>query len=105
MGLTNNVRVLSQEFKKRTERPAIFNKILSTNLYPEQWVKEYHTPIPKVPVPESENQLRNIALTSFFSKTFENFLFDWIWPFISSHLDPGQFGGISGSSITHYIIK
>ena len=84
---------------------AIFNKILCSNSYPEQWVKEYHTPIPKVPVPESESQLRNIALTYFFSKTFERFLLDWIWPFISSHLDPGQFGGMAGSSISHYIIK
>ena len=84
---------------------AIFNKILSTNTYPEQWVKEYHTPIPKVPIPESEDQLRNIALTSFFSKTFETFILEWLWPYISPHLDPGQFGGIPGSSITHYIIK
>ena len=84
---------------------SIFNLILSTSTYPEQWVKEYHTPIPKAPIPESEDQLRNIALTSFFSKAFESFIFEWLWPYISPNLDPGQFGGIPGSSITHYIIR
>ena len=83
----------------------IFNKINQTLEYPSQWKIEYQTPIPKVPHPVDEGQLRNISKTSFFSKNYESFLCDWLLPFINPFLDPGQCGGLSQSSITHYLIK
>ena len=51
----------------------IFNLISQTGLYPRQWVTEYVTPIPKVPSPETEDDLRNISLTADLSKDYENF--------------------------------
>ena len=59
----------------------------------------------KVQSPSSENETRNIASKSFFSKVYESFIGDWIFPFIAPFLDPGQCGGLKGSSITHYLVK
>ena len=53
----------------------------------------------------SEDDTRNIASTAFFSKQYESFIGDWIFPFIEPFLDPGQCGGLRGSSITHYLVK
>ena len=79
--------------------------MIETAEYPRQWVVEYQIAIPKVQPPSSEDETRNIASTSFFSKIFESFIGDWIFPFISPFLDPGQCGGLKGSSITHYLVK
>ena len=82
----------------------IFNKILMSAIYPEKWKIEHQVPIPKIFPPESVDDLRNIAKTSFLSKVFESFLADWILHFIRQYLDPNQCG-VKGSSITHYLIK
>ena len=65
---------------------------------------EYVTPIPKITPPETEEDLRNISLTSDLSKDYENFLAKWLMPYISRRIDPGQFGGLSGHSTVHYLI-
>ena len=83
----------------------LFNAIIKSLEYPSQWKLEHQVPIPKVPQPSDESQLRNIAKTAFLSKTFESFVCDWLLPFINPYLDPGQCGGLSKSSITHYLIK
>ena len=69
------------------------------------WRTEYGVPLQKKANPEDENQLRIISLTSFFSKTFENFVIKWLLEFVSDKLDPKQFGGQKGNSITHYLIE
>ena len=56
-------------------------------------------------MPNSEDDLRNIARTSFFSKQYEAFIGQWLLPYVEPHLDPGQCGGIKGSSISHYLVK
>ena len=61
-------------------------------------------PINKVPVPQSEDELRNLGLTAFFSKRFEWFLIQWIWPYISPHIDHDQLGGLPGCSVEHYLV-
>ena len=66
---------------------------------------EYQIIIPKTIPPQSEDDLRNIASTSYFSKVYESFIGDWIMPFIGPYIDPGQCGGLKGSSITHYLIR
>ena len=82
----------------------IFNKISSSFEYPRQWVRESQIPIPKVFPPTSEDDLRPISRTFFFSKVYESFIGEWLLPVIRPYMDPGQYG-IKGSSIVHYLIK
>ena len=98
---------LIKEFLPELSKPItkIFNKITQTAHYPRQWVVEYQLAIPKVNPPLSENEIRNIASTAYFSKQYESFIGDWLLPFIEPFLDPGQCGGLKGSSITHYLVK
>ena len=72
--------------------------------YPEAWKKEYGTPIEKKPNPKTNDELRIISLTKFFSKVFEKFIVNWILDSIGTKIDPGQFGGLKGHSIAHYLI-
>ena len=55
--------------------------------------------------PLSEDDTRNIASTSYLSKQYESFIGEWIFPYIEPFIDPGQCGGLKGSSITHYLVK
>ena len=55
-------------------------------------------------MPESEDQLRNIAKTAFFSKVYESFVGEWLLQYIKPFLDPNQCG-MKGLSTTHYLIK
>ena len=98
---------LVKEFTPELATPvtAIFNRMIETAEYPRQWVVEYQIAIPKVQPPSSEDETRNIASTSFFSKIFESFIGDWIFPFIAPFLDPGQCGGLKSSSISHHLVK
>ena len=95
-----------KEFLPEISSPVkiIFNKITQSSSYPRSWVIEYQTPIPKIPKPETHDDVRNIAKTPFLSKQYESFIFDWLLPFVSPFLDPGQYGGMTGSSITHYLV-
>ena len=66
---------LLQEFPDELAIPVtkIFQNMLDTKEWPATWRTEYGVPLQKKSNPEDENQLRIISLTSFFSKTFENF--------------------------------
>ena len=92
--------ILKKEFSAEIAVPAskIFNSITKSGTYPRQWVTEYVTPIPKVTPPENEEDLRNISLTADLSKDYENFLAQWLMPYIKKRIDPGQFGGLKGHS-------
>ena len=85
------------------------NKILKNIFlpaeWPSHWKSEYVTPIGKVPNPESEDDLRPISLTSFFSKVTEQFIVMWLLEFIEDKIDFRQYGRSKGNSITHYIIE
>ena len=98
---------LVKEFTPELAKPAtlIFNTITSTCEYPRQWVIEHQLAIPKVYPPQSVDDLRNISSTSFLSKVFESFIGEWLFPYIEPYLDPGQCGGLKGSSISHYLVK
>ena len=56
-------------------------------------------------IPESEDDLRPISLTAFFSKVSEHFVVMWLLRFIKDKIDFRQYGGFKGNSITHYIIE
>ena len=83
----------------------IFNAISTKAEYPRQWIIEHQTPIPKTRPPSSEDQLRNISCTPFFSKVYEAFLSDWLLPIVGPYLDPANCGGLKGTSITHYLVR
>ena len=66
---------------------------------------EYVTPIRKISQPESEDDIRPIALTNFFSKVMENFVVVWLLDIIGDKMDFRQYGGTKGNSISHYLIE
>ena len=84
---------------------AIINKTFSSHHWPSSFKKEFGVPINKVPIPESEDDLRSIGLTPFLSKRIESLLIKWIWKYISPHIGSDQLGGLPGCSIVHYIIR
>ena len=57
---------------------SIVNNILQSGEWPDQWKMEWVTPIAKVTVPESEDNLRPISLTPFFSKVTEQVIVKWL---------------------------
>ena len=93
------VRILN-EFLPELTAPvaAIYRESIATHTWPKAFKKEFHLPINKVPIPQSEDELRNLGLTPFFSKRLEWFLIQWIWPYIGHHIDHDQLGGLPGCS-------
>ena len=53
---------------------------------------------------EDEDQVRNISKTPFLSKVMESIMLGWMLPVVKPYWDPMQFGGLKGSSITHYLV-
>ena len=107
-GVPNDLpRIITQEFAPELATPVgkIVNKIAETGEWPRQWKLEYVVPISKVPMPETEDDLRPISLTSFFSKVTEHFVVMWLMEFIKDKIDFRQYGGLKGNSITHYLIE
>ena len=88
-----------------TPTSVIFNSVLSSLKYPDQWKIEYGVPIPKTKnTPNNFDEIRVISKTNFLSKVFEGFLAEWMLPYIAPFLDTSQFGGLKGVSTTHYLI-
>ena len=83
----------------------IINRIVKSGEWPAQWRLEHVVPIGKIPLPESEDDLRPISLTSFFSKVTEHFVVMWLLDYIKDKIDFRQYGGCKGNSITHYLIE
>ena len=100
-------RDIVNEFSPELATPLarIINKIFSSYEWPKHWKVEHVVPIPKVPTPESENDLRPISLTPFFSKVTEHFVVQWLLDVIGPKIDFRQYGGLRGNSISHYIIE
>ena len=105
-------RKLVSEFSPELSEPIckIFNSIVSdakqgTVKWPTSWKQEFGTPIQKIPNPYCEDDLRVISLTPFFSKVLEKFVLEWLMVYIGEKLDPKQFGGLKGNSISHYMIE
>ena len=83
----------------------LWNRIIKSGVWPEQWKTEYTTPIGKIPVPECEDDLRPISLTLFFSKVMEHFVVLWLLDIFGHKLDFRQYGGLKGNLINHYFIS
>ena len=46
-----------------------------------------------------------LPYAGFFSKTPEQITLDWLHPYISDKMDLNQYGGIRGTSVSHYLIE
>ena len=99
--------LITKEFAEELSVPlcGLLNNIFQSAIWPQQWKKEFVTPIGKIPMPETEDDLRPISLTNFFSKVTEHFVVMWLLEYIEDKIDVRQFGGSKGNSITHYIIE
>ena len=96
-----------KEFAVELTQPlqGVLENVVQTAKWPDIWKIEYVTPISKVKQPETEDDQRPIALTSFFSKAMEQFVVKWLLDIIGDKLDIRQYGGIKGNSVTHYLIE
>ena len=84
---------------------AIIEEAIETHTWPEVFKKEFHVPIKKIPSPQTEDDVRGIGLTAWVSKQLERVVLKWIWPYLRSHIDPDQMGGVPGGSVENYIIN
>ena len=100
-------RNLAKEFAPELAKPLteIFNRIIESGLWPDQWKIEYGIPLQKVKNPVNEDDLRIISLTSFYSKILEKFVIEWILEHIGQKIDMYQFGGQKGNGVAHYLIE
>ena len=80
----------------------VFKKVYATQQWPQLWGSETVTLIPKVPLPGSLSQLRNISCTPLLSKCLESFILKDLQKNIS--LRPTQFGGIKGVGVDHFLV-
>ena len=97
---------LCKEFSPELSAPLtqIFCNILKTGDWPRQWKLETGIPIKKHS-PKSEEDIRVISLTSWYSKIFEKFVIQWLMSYIGDKIDLKQFGGKKGVSTTHYLVE
>ena len=98
---------LVKEFSIELATPlcGIISEIVNTAEWPSHWKIEHITPIGKISVPETEDDLRPISLTPFCSKVTEHFVVMWLLEHIEHLIDIRQYGGIKANSITHYLIE
>ena len=66
-------------------------------------VHQYATPIPKSDSPEKE-QVRPISLICDMARDYNKWIVKWLEPYLNKRMDPGQFGGQKGMSISQLLI-
>ena len=82
-------RKIVQEFGPELATPAgkIFRNIVKTGHWPKPWRLEYGTPLKKEANPVTEDQLRIISLTSYWSKVFEQYVVHWLMDYVGDKMD------------------
>ena len=100
-------KIITQEFLPELSLPVIriINTMFQSYQWPSHWMVENVIPIPKIPLPDTEDDLRPIYLTPLFSKVAEHFVVQWLLDYVGHKLDFRQYGGLKGNSVTHYIIE
>ena len=98
---------LIKEFSPELAFPIsiIFNDIIETGQWPNQWKTEIGVPLGKNSAPKSEDEIRVLSLTPLMSKTFEKFVIQWLLEFVGEKIDQRQFGGKKKVCTTHYLIE
>ena len=71
----------------------------------EFWKLECVVPMREDSRPETEDDLRPISLTPFFSKVEEHFVVVWLLNYVGDRINIKQFGGLKGNATTHYILE
>ena len=96
-----------KEFTVELANPVskLLNNIIQSAKWPEHYKTGYVIPIGKIPQPESEDDLRPIALTNFFSKVMEHFVVMWLLQCVGDKIDFRHYGGTKGNSVSHYLIE
>ena len=99
-------KVMHKEFGPELSVPlsSIYTNIVKTGQWPSSWKTEHGLPLKKIPQPDTEDDIRIISLTPFFSKLFEKFVLSWLLEYVEEHLDWAQYGGQKGTSVSHYLI-
>ena len=88
----------------------IFRSSITSGVYPTRWKTEYVSPHPKILPPSSYEDLRNLSMTEFLSKSFERFILrgtptvKGLLHYIVKYWDPNQFA-VPGASCSHALIK
>ena len=82
----------------------IFNRSVSSGVFPERWKDSHLTPVPKVKPVTGDGDLRPIALTPVLSKVLEDFFVEWLIDDVKHHIDPQQFGSLKGTSTTYCLL-
>ena len=81
----------------------IYNTISTSAIWPVIWKKEFVTVIPKVSVPQSFGDLRNISCTMLASKVYESYVLNWAAEQVK--LKVNQYGGVKGSGTPHMLLN
>ena len=82
---------------------SIYNDIIRTNEWPDDWKTEYVTVIPKNSSPQTFADLRNISCTRLISKIMESYVLEWAGQEVACKYN--QYGGVKGCSGTHMLIN
>ena len=83
----------------------IMNSIAQTGEWPTQYKIEWGVPLEKTKPAEDESQARLISCTNKMNIALEKQVVKWLMHFVKDKLDPDQFGGQKGNSISHYLIE
>ena len=83
----------------------ILNNIAQTGEWPEQYKTEWGVPLEKTKPAADESQIRLISCTNKMNIAFEKQVIRWLMQLVGHKLDPDQFGGQKGNSISHYLIE
>ena len=83
----------------------IINNCIQQGVWPSIYKSEIVTPVPKVPNPQSIDDLRNISGLMNLNKVLEKLICPLIVNDMKSSLDKTQFANQAGLSTQHYLIK
>ena len=83
----------------------IMNNIAQTGEWPTQYKTEWGVPLEKTSPAEDESQTRIISCTNKMNIVLEKQVVRWLMKYVGKKLDPDQFGGLKGNSISHYLIE
>ena len=95
-------KCLVNEFSQELSEPLsiIYNNITASGHWPQSWKTEYGLALKKVTQPISEGDLMIISLSSIYSEIYEKFVMHWLLEYLHDKIDPHQYGGQKGNSVS-----